>query len=101
VEELDFCSYVGYYSYNNRYNDKGDFMKTVQMTLDDDLVKTVDRVVDRLHTTRSAFARKALRDAVKKVNVSMLEQKHKKGYERYHVGKDEFSVWESEHEWGD
>jgi hypothetical protein len=31
----------------------------------------------------------------------MLEKKHKKGYERYPVGNTEFSVWESEQEWGD
>jgi len=69
------------------------------MTLDDDLVETVDKVVKKLKTTRSAFTRKALKNAIKQVNISMLEKKHKKGYERYPVGKTEFSVWESEQEW--
>jgi metal-responsive CopG/Arc/MetJ family transcriptional regulator len=76
-------------------------MKTVQMTLDDDLVAAVDRVVKKLGTSRSAFARKALREAIDKVNINMLEKKHKKGYELHPVGKTEFSVWESEQEWGD
>jgi metal-responsive CopG/Arc/MetJ family transcriptional regulator len=71
------------------------------MTLDDDLVVAVDNIVKKLKTSRSAFARKALRDAIKLVNVNMLEKKHKKGYERYPVGKTEFSVWESEQEWRD
>jgi len=35
-------------------------MKTVQMTLDDELVEAVDALVKKLHTTRSAFTRKAL-----------------------------------------
>ncbi|MDI6728079.1 MAG: ribbon-helix-helix domain-containing protein [Thermodesulfovibrionales bacterium] len=74
-------------------------MRTIQMTLDDDLVETVDKVVKKLKTTRSAFTRKALKNAIKQVNISMLEKKHKKGYERYPVGKTEFSVWESEQEW--
>jgi metal-responsive CopG/Arc/MetJ family transcriptional regulator len=71
------------------------------MTLDDDLVETVDKVVKKLKTTRSAFTREALKKAIKQVNISMLEKKHKKGYERHPTGKTEFSVWESEQEWGD
>ena len=76
-------------------------MKTVQMTLDDDLVKAVDRVSKELHTNRSAFARKALRDALARYTVERLEQKHRRGYERHPVVADEFSVWETEHDWGD
>ncbi|MBI5097738.1 MAG: ribbon-helix-helix protein, CopG family [Nitrospirae bacterium] len=75
-------------------------MRTIQMTLDDDLVAAVDMVVKKLKTSRSAFTRKALKDAVKQVNINVLEKKHKKGYERYPVGKTEFNVWESEQEWG-
>ena len=76
-------------------------MRTIQMTLDDDLVAAVDRAVKKLKTTRSAFTRKALKDAIKQVNINLLEEKHKRGYKRYPVGKTEFSVWESEQEWGD
>jgi metal-responsive CopG/Arc/MetJ family transcriptional regulator len=65
------------------------------MTLDDDLVKTVDSIVKKLKTTRSAFTREALKNAIKQVNISMLEKKHKKGYERRPAGKTEFTVWES------
>ena len=43
-------------------------MRTIQMTLDDELVATVDQVVKKLKTTRSAFARRALSDAVQQVN---------------------------------
>lgn len=76
-------------------------MKTVQMTLDDDLVATVDQVVKKLKTSRSAFTRKALRDAINRVNINTLEEKHRKGYSVHPVGKAEFSVWEEEQEWGD
>ena len=76
-------------------------MRTIQMTLDDELVAAVDEVVKKLKTTRSAFARKALRDAVKQVNINQLEKKHKKGYGQHPTDKTEFSVWESEQEWGD
>jgi metal-responsive CopG/Arc/MetJ family transcriptional regulator len=76
-------------------------MKTIQMTLDDELVAVVDQVVKKLKTTRSAFARKALRSAVKQVNNNLLEKKHKKGYTQHPVDNKEFSVGESEQEWGD
>jgi metal-responsive CopG/Arc/MetJ family transcriptional regulator len=76
-------------------------MRTIQMTLDDNLVEDVDNVVKQLKTTRSAFTRKALQEALKLVNIAMLENSHKKGYERFPAGNSEFSVWESEQEWGD
>ncbi|MFZ3046008.1 MAG: ribbon-helix-helix protein, CopG family [Desulfatirhabdiaceae bacterium] len=75
-------------------------MRTIQMTLDDDLVKAVDRISKELCTSRSAFARKALRDALARYNLEQLEHKHRRGYERHPGTVDEFSVWETEHAWG-
>jgi metal-responsive CopG/Arc/MetJ family transcriptional regulator len=76
-------------------------MRTIQMTLDDNLVKAVDRVSKELCTTRSAFARKALRDALIHYSLEQQEQTHRRGYERHPVSADEFSVWETEQTWGD
>jgi metal-responsive CopG/Arc/MetJ family transcriptional regulator len=71
------------------------------MTLDDDLVKAVDHVSKLLNTSRSAFTRKALREALASYNREQLERKHRDGYERKPIKGDEFSVWESEQAWGD
>ena len=76
-------------------------MRTVQMTLDDEIVELVDKVVKKLHTTRSAFTRAALQNAVRDLNIARLEEKHRRGYKTRPVGKAEFSVWEEEQEWGD
>ncbi len=76
-------------------------MRTIQMTLDDDLVKAVDRVSKRLHTSRSAFTRKALREALSQYSVGQMERKHRQGYEKHPISTDEFSVWEAEQAWGD
>jgi len=76
-------------------------MKTVQMTLDEDLVLAVDKAAKRTGTTRSAFAREALRSALKKIRVSELERKHREGYRRKPVKPGEFSVWEGEQVWGE
>jgi metal-responsive CopG/Arc/MetJ family transcriptional regulator len=76
-------------------------MRTIQMTLDDDLVKAVDHVSKLLNTSRSAFTRKALREALSRYHLDQLERKHREGYERVPVTVDEFSVWEAEQDWGD
>lgn len=76
-------------------------MKTVQMTLDENLIKSVDKIVKATGTTRSAFTRDALRQALKNYRSNLLEEKHRKGYQRSPVRPGEFSVWEDEQEWGD
>jgi len=76
-------------------------MKAVQMTLDEDLVAAVDRLARRLKTTRSAFARDALREALARYRVKDLEQKHRLGYQKHPVDSGEFDVWQSEQRWGD
>jgi metal-responsive CopG/Arc/MetJ family transcriptional regulator len=76
-------------------------MRTVQMTLDEDLVQTVDRVARDLHTTRSAFTREALQQAIARNKIRKLEVKHRQGYLRKPASADEFALWEKEQEWGD
>ncbi|MCX6356223.1 MAG: ribbon-helix-helix domain-containing protein [Candidatus Aureabacteria bacterium] len=71
------------------------------MTLEEDLVRVVDKVAKKLHTTRSAFTREALREAIKKFNTYCLERKHRQGYGINPIAKSEFSVWENEQKWGD
>ena len=76
-------------------------MRTVQMTLDDELVIAVDRAAKRLRTTRSSFTRDALRAALDRVRVRELERTHREGYRRKPVKKTEFAVWEREQVWID
>ena len=76
-------------------------MQTVQMTLDEDLIKNVDRIAKKLHTSRSAFTRKALSEALIRYNQEQQECQHRQGYEQLPVATNEFSVWETEQDWGD
>ena len=76
-------------------------MKTVQMTLDEDLIREVDKLAKKLHTTRSAFTRAALRRAIQEKKTLLLEQKHRKGYELHPVTEEDLLDWESEQKWGD
>ncbi|OGP96255.1 MAG: CopG family transcriptional regulator [Deltaproteobacteria bacterium RBG_16_47_11] len=74
-------------------------MKTVQMTLDENLIASVDKVAKRLGTTRSAFTRQALKTALLEVRMNALEQKHREGYKRKPVRRGEFEDWEAEQVW--
>ena len=76
-------------------------MKTVQMTLDAGLVTHVDRAARRLGLTRSAFTRRALREALERLRLEALEVRHREGYRRKPVRKGEFDGWEAEQAWPD
>lgn len=76
-------------------------MKTVQMTLDEDLVRSVDRVSRKLNKSRSAFTRDALRESLARYRLAQMEKQHRDGYERHPPTVNEFSEWESEQNWGD
>lgn len=76
-------------------------MKTVQMTLDEELVGAVDRAAQELGTTRSAFTRQALRRALEELHISRLEEKQRLGYQRKPAQTGEFTDWENEQVWID
>jgi metal-responsive CopG/Arc/MetJ family transcriptional regulator len=74
-------------------------MQTVQLTLDEDLVEQVDAAVRSLKTTRSAFARQALKAALARFEEEALERKHREGYLCKPVRGNEFQPWEGEPSW--
>jgi len=69
------------------------------MTLDENLIASVDKVARRLGTSRSAFTRQALKTALREVRINELEQKHREGYRRKPVRRGEFDDWEAEQVW--
>ncbi len=74
-------------------------MRTVQMTLDEELVERVDRAARRLATTRSAFTRDALRAALAALTERELERRHRRGYEAKPVRRGEFDAWHGQQAW--
>ena len=71
----------------------------MQMTLDDDLVKEVDRAARKIGTTRSAFTREALRRALRVLEEKELETRHRRGYQAKPVRRGEFDSWTREQMW--
>ena len=75
-------------------------MKTIQITIDDELLQKVDHATQLQRIARSQFIRKALIDALRQLAIQELEQKHNAGYQRAPVTEGEFDIWELEQAWG-
>lgn len=76
-------------------------VKTIQMTIDENLLAQVDDVVAEKGGNRSGFIRDALRLALRQLTVQQLEERHAQGYAEHPVIPGEFDVWEAEQLWGD
>ncbi len=76
-------------------------MKTIQMTIDESLLQQVDRTVNDLQTTRSAFIRLALEQALRQYQVRRLEERDEVGYTAVPARSTETDEWRSEQDWGD
>jgi metal-responsive CopG/Arc/MetJ family transcriptional regulator len=75
-------------------------MKTIQMTIDERLLKLVDRMSRARKTTRSAFIRDALEAEIRRQRIREDEVRHAEGYARTPVAPGEFDVWLHEQDWG-
>jgi metal-responsive CopG/Arc/MetJ family transcriptional regulator len=75
-------------------------MKTIQMTIDERLLKLVDKVTRARKTTRSAFIRDALQAEIRRERIRDAELRHAAGYERKPVTSGEFTDWVDEQDWG-
>ncbi len=76
-------------------------MKTIQMTLDENLIKQVDKTIKKLGTTRSAFTRQALKHELEYLYTKKQEEKQIKGYKNKPIKHNEFDIWEKEQIWID
>ena len=76
-------------------------MKTVKITMDDELVARIDERAKRLGITRSEFARQALRAALARHEEAEEEERQKAGYRRIPPTPQEFVSPTGDHAWGD
>ena len=73
-------------------------MQTIQIVLDEGLLKAADREVKRLRTNRSKLFRSALREHLKKIATKSKEEADRAGYARIPEG-DEMVAWEKVTSW--
>ena len=95
---LDPHLYVLYNVDNNTQPDRCN-MKTIQIVIDEALLRKVDRATQDQNIPRSQFIREALEDALRQLAIREMEQKHLAGYRQHPVTPGEFDVWESEQIW--
>lgn len=70
------------------------------MTIDEPLLKAVDRLSRARKTTRSAFIRQAVEAEIRREQVRTEEARHAEGYANKPVAPGEFDRWEVEQDWG-
>ena len=76
-------------------------LKTIQITLPQELLAKIDQTVTELDTNRSAFARQAFEDALFRLRIEQMERQDAEGYPRQPQDLEEIALWESIQDWGD
>ena len=70
------------------------------MTIDERLLKIVDKITRARKTTRSAFIRDALQAEIRRQRIREDEVRHTEGYAHQPAAPGEFDIWLSEQDWG-
>lgn len=72
-------------------------MRTVQIVLEEGLLKAADRAVKHSRTNRSALIRDALREHLRRLRARELEDRDRRGYQKRPADSD--GMWEREAAW--
>jgi len=75
-------------------------METIQVVIDEDLLRATDRVAERTKMKRSALVREALREYLKRARYQELERRDREGYEK-HPATGELVAWEGVATWAE
>jgi len=76
-------------------------MQTVQIVLDETLLRATDDAARRVKLNRSALVREALREYLGKLRVAELERRDRQGFERLPDTADDLDPWERAAAWPD
>ena len=68
-------------------------MATIQVLLDNELLKSANREARRAHLNRSALIREALRKYLKELEVERMVQRELEGYRKYPQDPAEVEAW--------
>lgn len=76
-------------------------MKTIQVRIDESLLEVLDKTVEELQTTRSAFLQEALKQAVSVYLIRRREEQDEAGYQAIPPEPDAADEWSDEQSWED
>ena len=79
--------------------DKNPHVVTIQVVMEDELLRRVDKAVARLKVNRSALVRQALRQHLGQLRVREREVADRRGYERVPEKGSDLAAWDSVTAW--
>ena len=74
-------------------------MKTIQITIDPDLLHKIDNDEESIKKGRSAFLRQAVRYYLEQKRLKSISEKYRSGYTQKLVKDDDLTIWEDEQVW--
>lgn len=74
-------------------------MQTIQVVMEEDLLRSADRAARRFKLNRSALIRNALREHLRHLRYRELERNERDAYERMPDDPAEFAVWDAVAAW--
>jgi Arc/MetJ-type ribon-helix-helix transcriptional regulator len=74
-------------------------MTKIQVLIEEDLLRSADRVARRLNVNRSALIRDALRGHLQRLRMADLERREREAYERNPDDPAEFAAWDGVAVW--
>ena len=86
---------------NTHINLEVSMLKTIQITLPQELLAEIDRTVAELDTNRSGFARQAFEEALFSLWVEKMKRQHAEAYARRPEDPDELTIWAGGQDWGE
>lgn len=70
-------------------------MMTIEVALEEPLVTKLDNAASTLAVTRADLIRDAVEAMLRRIEIKVLEEQHRRGYERFPVTPEEFGIWEA------
>ena len=74
-------------------------MKTIQITIDPELLHKIDNDEESKKKGRSAFLRQAVRYYLEQKRLKSISEKYRSGYTQGLVKDDDLTIWEHEQVW--
>jgi metal-responsive CopG/Arc/MetJ family transcriptional regulator len=76
-------------------------MKTIQITIEDELLDRLDTFLDGQPRARSAFIRDAIAENLRRERIRLLDQQEAEAYRRTPIAEDEFVIDEEFQPWAE
>lgn len=67
-------------------------MKTIELSIDDELLSRVNHTIAQQKTTLAAFVRESFIHYLNRLKIRELEKQHREGYNKYPVQESEFDI---------